>query len=111
MSLSRDLAPQTSTSRDVSKDVLCSTDPPTRFSHSYEFEEGDEYESASDSMSIITLMNQEDICVQESHEGVVEPTNLEFSDDNFSVEHKSSLCGFDVNEDLNVDICVEYLFF
>ena len=48
MSLFHDRAPETSTPRDVTEDVLNSTNPPTSFNHSCEFEEGEEFESVSE---------------------------------------------------------------
>ena len=36
---------------------------------------------------------------------------MKFDDDIFSMKYGSFLCGFDVNEGLDVDICVEYEFF
>jgi len=47
MSLSLAFDPQTSTPRDFTKEALDSTNPPTHFNHSCEFEEGEEFESAS----------------------------------------------------------------
>jgi len=39
---------------------------------------------------------------------VIEPTNFKFNDDILSVKYESFSCRFDVNEGLDVDICVKY---
>ena len=38
----------------------------------------------------------------------VEPTSLEFDDDNFSVEYESFSCGSNINECLDADFYVEF---
>jgi len=83
--------------------MLDFTNPPTPFNHPCKFDEGEEFESVSEFDEHHEFNESEDICVR-----VVEPTNLQFDNDNFSVEYESFSCGFDVNEGLNVDTCVEY---
>jgi len=61
---------------------------------------GEDLESASDLDTSITtkiehhdLDELEDICLQESCEGVVEPTKLKCNDDILSMEYASFSCG------------------
>ena len=93
MPLSHDFAHQTSTLRDVTEDVLDSTNPPTPFNRSCELEEAEEFESASEFDKHHAFNESEDIFEQESCKGVVEPTKLEFDDDNFSMDYKYFSCG------------------
>ena len=44
------------------------------------------------------LDESEAICFQESCEEEVEPTNLKYDNDTFSVEYESFSCEFDINE-------------
>ena len=70
MSLSSHLEPELSSPRDVPEDVLISTDPSARFNDSFEFEEGEEFENASELFLKITIEDEdhdidesEDICL------------------------------------------------
>ena len=54
--------------------------------------------------------NESDSSLGSHHscEKVIEPSNLQFDDDIFSVEYESISCGFDVNVGLDVDLSAEY---
>jgi len=110
MSLSPDLAPKPNSHRDVTEDVLVSAYPPTPLNHSCDFEDGEEFENASDLDVSITfevehheIDKSEDICLLKSCEEEDEPTNLEYDDDIFFVKNESFSYGFHVNEGLDVD--------
>jgi len=48
MSLSQDLAPYTSSPKDVTEDILVYADPPILFNDSCEFEVGEQFDTASE---------------------------------------------------------------
>jgi len=79
--------------KDVIKDVLVSTDPPTTLNDLFEFKEGEDLENFSElDMSITSEIKHHDeseaICFQEPCEEKVGPTNLEFNDDILSIEYE-----------------------
>ena len=114
MSLSQDLAPHTSSPKDVTEDVLVSSDPPAFFHHSCECEMGEDLESASElNMSITPDVEHRDLddskdISQGTCEEKIEPTILEFNDDILSVEYKSFACGFDDNESFDEGFYAKY---
>ena len=95
MSLSLDLALKTGSHNDVTNDISIIIGLPYPFTQSFEFEEGEEFESARELDTNITniikhhdLNESEDISLWESYENVVKvrPINLKFDNDHFSME-------------------------
>ena len=115
MSLSHDLAPHTSSHKGITNDVLACADPPSAFNDSYEFEVGEQFNTAGElDMSITSKVEHHDALEhisQESCVEVIEPIKLEFNDTILSMEYESLSYGFNVNVSLDVDLCVEYVSF
>ena len=108
MSLSPNLASEPSSPKDVANDVQVFPIPSGLFTQSFEFEEGEESNSATEFNEHHDSDKLENTCLQKSCEGVVEPPNLEFDDDILSVEYESFACGLNENESLNVGFRIEY---
>ena len=88
---------------------------PTTLNDSFEFEEGDECGNPSELDLSITIdfehheiEESEETILQRQCEETLEPSRLEFSNDILSIEYEYFSCGFDVNVDLDVDLCAEY---
>ena len=117
MSLSSDLAPHTSSHKDVTENVLIFTEPTTPLNHYCEFEVGIDVKNASKlDISMTPEVERRDLddskdISQETCEEKIEPTILEFDDDVLFIEYESFLCGFDINVCLDVDLCAEYASF
>jgi len=70
MFLSQDLAPHTSSPKDLTDDILVSSNPPTPFNHSREFEVGEDLETPSElDMSIKSDVENHEI--DESEETIL----------------------------------------
>ena len=115
VSQSFDLAPDTNSQKDITNDVLVYTDAPATFNDSFETEEGQDPENASElDTSIITevkhrdLDDSKDISVQEPCEKEVEPTNLELNDDILSVEYETFSCELDETASVDEGFRAEY---
>jgi len=115
MPLSPNLKPEFRSPRDVTEDVLISAIPPAPFNDSFVFKEGEEFENASElDLKISTedepldIDESEDICLRETCEAVVEPTNLEFDHYILYVEYESFSYGLDESEGLDAADCVQY---
>ena len=114
-SLSHDIAPHTSSPKDVTEDLLVYAYSPAPFNHSCELEVAEYLRNSSElDLSIITYNEHHDkdkseaMSLHESYEEVIEPTILDFDDDILLVEYESFSCGFDINESFDEGLCAEY---
>jgi len=113
-SLSTDLAPYTSSLKDVTGDILVYIDLPTTLNDFCEFQVCEQSDTVCElDISVTPEVEPRDLddskaISQELHDEVTKPTILDFHDDILYIEYESVSCGFDVTEGLDLGFHVEY---
>jgi len=115
MSLSTDLAPCTSSPKEVTEDILVYVYLSTTLNDFYEFEVCERSDTISELEISITpevephnFDKSQEVISQELCDEVTKLTILDFDDDILYVEYESFSCGFDITESLNLCFHVEY---
>jgi len=109
---SPDIAPHTSSSKDITEGVLVFVTPPTPLNHSCEFDKGEDPSELDMNIKFDIKHHEidesEETILEETCVEVIKPTKLKFNDVILSMKYESFSCGFDINDSFDEGFCVEY---